>query len=120
MKTEYQINMDFQKAEAQVAELKQLASQLSAVADEDLNRTLGNIAASWEGENAEAFIEKGNLLKQKITKTAGELLSAAGALHSIAENIKNAELDAIRIAAEKGTTVPPGGFGSGLGGGGFR
>ena len=101
MKSEYQINMDFQKAEAQVSELRSLANQMRDIANEELNRTLNNINANWDGENSEAFLAKGRMLKSRISNTATDIDRIADSIHAIAENTKRAELEAVRIAREK-------------------
>ena len=100
MRTEYEIRMDFNRAMAQVERLNGIANSLKALADEDLNASLTNIRSNWEGENAEAFLEKGQKAKQKVSTTASKITRVAATIKSIAERTMQAELAAIRIAED--------------------
>ena len=100
MRTEYEIRMDFNKAMAQVGKLNAIASRLGNLADDDLYSSLNNIERNWDGENSEAFLEKGHKAKDKINRTAEKVKKVADTIETIAKRTMEAELAAIRIAEE--------------------
>jgi WXG100 family type VII secretion target len=98
MKSEHEIYMDFQKAKEQAARLRQIASNMNNVADDELGGAVTKIRSDWTGENSEAYIQEADKEKQKINKTAQDLRRVAETIETIAARIMEAELAAIRIA----------------------
>ena len=101
MRTEYEIYMDFRKANEQVRLLRAIANRMNSLANEDLDKTLGSIRSDWTGDNAEKFDKKGKTVKGKINATAGTIITIANTIESIARRTYDTEIEAIRIAGTK-------------------
>ena len=92
-----EIEFNYTKAMKQVAELESIASELKKVSSSQINDCLKNVKTNWKGDNSDAYVGKGNKLKIKVTKTAGDISKAASTLSTIAANIKAAEMANIAI-----------------------
>lgn len=90
-KTMYAIQMDFANACRQANELDQVAQNLSTMISNDFNPCLHGIEASWKGENARMFCNKGMILREHIMDTAADLQKTAGVIRQIAKNTYNSE-----------------------------
>ncbi|MBD5479358.1 MAG: hypothetical protein HDR14_08730 [Lachnospiraceae bacterium] len=101
MASRYQIQMDFSQAERKAAELDGIAGDLSRLSGTDLQNTLNSLGNNWKGENAGLYIGKGFQLMENMEKTAASLRQTAEAIRSVARNIYNAEMEALRIAEER-------------------
>lgn len=101
MKSEYQVWMDFRKAEAQAQRLRAVAMNMNNLADWRMRGALDSVRSNWEGENSEAFLAKGEILKGKIEGTGDDLRKIADTVEKIAQRTRDAELNAIRIARER-------------------
>lgn len=84
-KTMYAIQMDFANACRQADELDQVAQNLSTMISNDFNPCLHGIEASWKGENARMFCNKGMILREHIMDTAADLQKTAGVIRQIAK-----------------------------------
>lgn len=101
MASRYQIQMNFSQAERKAAELDDIAGDLSRLSGTDLQNTLNSLGNNWKGENAGLYIGKGFQLIENMEKTAASLRQAAETIRSVARNIYNAEMEALRIAEER-------------------
>lgn len=101
MASRYQIQMNFSQAERKAAELDGIAGDLSRLSGTDLQNTLNNLGNNWKGENAGLYIGKGFQLMENMEKTAASLRQTAETIRSVARNIYNAEMEALRIAEER-------------------
>lgn len=90
--------MNFRVANEMADRLQGLAMRLDHLANDQFYGTLQGISNNWKGENAEAYIRKGERLKGKISDTSGDLNKAANIIRTIARNTYNAEMRAWRIA----------------------
>lgn len=102
MKSEHQLYMDFQRADQAVEELRRIAQETRAVADEQLADALHGVDASWDGENSQSFLQKGQSVQRSINGLADDVDKIAKAIETIATRIYNTEMEAIRIAKERG------------------
>ena len=100
MKTEYEIYMDFRKAVNQANRLRAIANNMSSLANDSMGGILNSIRSSWSGENADAFVYKGQNIQNRINSTANDLHKVANAIITIATRTRDAELAAIAIAKE--------------------
>ncbi|SCY71341.1 Proteins of 100 residues with WXG [Lachnospiraceae bacterium XBB2008] len=98
MKTEYEIYMNFKKAEAQVNKLRNIAQGMRSLANDDIEGTIGRIRTNWSGENSEAFLAKAQIIENKIGETANDIQRVADAIMSNAERTMRTELAAIGVA----------------------
>ena len=101
MASRYQIQMNFSQAERKAAELDGIAGDLSRLSGTDLHNTLNSLGNNWKGENAGLYIGKGFQLMENMEKTAASLRQTAETIRSVARNIYNAEMEALRIAEER-------------------
>ena len=77
MKSEYQIYMDFKRANDVADELRSIARSTRGAANQDLQGALSRIRSSWEGENSDAFQMKGERLRQQVEQLAEQADKAA-------------------------------------------
>lgn len=101
MAGKYQIQMDFGQAENKAGELDNIAENLTRLAETEWSSTLDTLGSNWKGENAELYIQKGFLLRDNMKRTAASLRQTAETVRTIARNIYNAEMEALRIAQER-------------------
>ncbi|MBQ9136704.1 MAG: WXG100 family type VII secretion target [Lachnospiraceae bacterium] len=101
MASRWQVTMDFNSAKSKANELDRIAGDLKRLANTDLDGTMTDLSADWKGDNATAYIRKGQNLKEQIQDTVSSLERTADTIRAIAQNIYNAEMEAIRIAEER-------------------
>lgn len=97
MATRLEIEFNYQKAMAQVRELRSLSTSLKKVGDNQIADCMRDVSKNWKCDNSTDYVAKGNKLKQKVVKSAGKISDVADALSTMAENIKNAELKSLDI-----------------------
>ena len=56
-KSLYQINLDYNKALQQAAELEAIARELKNLADSEFHSCLEQVAANWKGDNAQGGLK---------------------------------------------------------------
>lgn len=100
MKSEYQIYMDFKRANDVADELRSIARSTRGAANQDLQGALSRIRSSWEGENSDAFQMKGERLRQQVEQLAQDVDRIAAAIEQIATNTYQAEMRAVQIAQQ--------------------
>lgn len=93
-----EIKMNFRAASVMAERLDTLAKKMSNLAENRYYGTLRNISNNWKGENAEAYVRKGEKVKSKMSRTAADLRSAAATVRTIAKNTYDAEMRAYQIA----------------------
>ena len=101
MASRYQIQMDFNRTKQKAQELDNIANQLARLAGTNFQNTLTALNSDWKGDNATAYIANGYALIENMTDTVGKLRNAANSIRKIAQNIYNAEMEALRIAEER-------------------
>lgn len=101
MKSETQINYDFQQAIRKARELENVATGLRSLANSNLTDALQNLSCAWQGEAADAYLRKGALLKERIVENAKKIDSTAKTIRNVAQRTYNAEMEAFRIAKER-------------------
>lgn len=97
MATRESIEIDFQQAMSQADRIDGIASQLSNLSNNKFGGSLQQLAGGWKGDNAKAYIGKGNALKSNINQSANELREIANAIREAARRIYAAEMAAIDI-----------------------
>lgn len=101
MASRYQIQMDFNRAKQKAQDLDNIANDLSRLSGTDLRNTLDGLSHDWKGDNANKYIQKGYTLKNSMDNTVKNLRNVASTIRTIAQNIYNAEMEALRIAEER-------------------
>ena len=89
---------DFNKAMAQVNELRQIASDMNRMKNSVLAEAISGVQAGWQGQTAQQFLSKCNNLKELIVKEVRNIETVADSLERTAKIIEAAEREAIRIA----------------------
>ncbi|MCI5934780.1 MAG: WXG100 family type VII secretion target [Lachnospiraceae bacterium] len=95
------IELNYQKTIDQAAALEEVASNLSKLSDEDMNKMIKEIGAAWEGDNATAYVGKVGILQGNVKKTSDKIKTTAATIRQMAENIRQTELENLRIAMER-------------------
>ena len=101
MASRHQSQMDFTRATQKAKELDDIADNLSKLADTDLQNTLDGLNNDWKGDNAGEYIKKGFALKENMYKNVKDIRETAGTIRTVAKNIYDAEMEALRIAEER-------------------
>ena len=101
--TRGEILFNYEKAMAQVRALQEIASNIKKISDTNMTDCMNNVKKNWEGDNATAYVGKGNKLKQKIKKSGENVDKVASTLAEMARNIRDAELRNLEIISQKGT-----------------
>ena len=93
------ILFDHAGAEKQAQALEQLSSKMNTLSETDMETILTEINSAWKGDNATAFLQKGDHMQQKLSDSARRLKDIADAIRRISANIKKAEEKAAEIAS---------------------
>jgi uncharacterized protein YukE len=101
MKSMAEIEMDYRNAMNQARELDQLANRLSTQANMTFPGILSEVSSAWQGENANAYLQKAKKLQPRINKAAGDLRRTAQTIRTVAQNTYRAEKRAYEIAMER-------------------
>lgn len=96
-KSAFEIQMDYRNAIKQADSLSEIARELKANADSDLQECIAEISGNWTGDNASDYVKKCNLLKEKIVHSSDKLLKTANAIRRIAKNTYDMEMRALEI-----------------------
>ena len=102
MKSELQLYMDFQRANDVVDELRRIARETREVADDQLAGALARVDGAWDGQNSEDFLQKGHRVERSIRGLADDVDKIANAISTIAQRTYKTEMEAVRIAQERG------------------
>lgn len=97
-KSSFEIRMDYNRAIAQAKSLEQIAEEMRSSADNDMQDCISQISYNWTGNNAKAYIEKCEKLKESVKKTAAKLEKTANTIRRIAKNTYDAEMRALELA----------------------
>lgn len=93
-----EIYFNYDKAIRQAGKLEDVARRLRKAADSDMEGILNDVNAAWKSDSAPQYIKKGQKVEGDIRITAGNLTNIASAIRTIAKRVRDAELEAWRIA----------------------
>lgn len=96
------IEFNYAKAVRQAERLEESAERLKQMAQSSMSDTFQQLNASWSGENASSYIQKGHILQQQVSETAAELTRIAEDIKTVAKRIRDAERQAKEIAGHGG------------------
>lgn len=99
--SEGQIYLNFNQANAKADELDQAADKLEKEAIQEMQSIISAVGYNWVGDNATAYIAKCKAEMQKLQQVAQNIRKTASTIREIAERLKAAELEALRIAREE-------------------
>ena len=97
MKSKKEIEMNFSKALSQAEELETLSKELSQMATDHIRGAIKMLMFSWQGDNSELFVEKGEILSMEMLDTADDLIKVAKSIAATANIVYNAESAAIQL-----------------------
>lgn len=97
MKSKSEIEMNFSRAVSQAQELETLSKELSEMATEHIKGAMRLLALSWQGENANLYFEKGEILSGEMLDTADDLIKVAKNIRSTANVVYTAEKAALQL-----------------------
>lgn len=95
------IDIDFEMMMMQANTLERIAEQMETLGSKSFETTLQSIAASWKGDNANLYLEKGEILKNNTITTAQNLRDIAQSLKARTKFLYSREKAAIEIAAKR-------------------
>lgn len=97
MASEATIQFNYNRAISQARKLEQLADELKSLANSNLESTISNLSSNWNGESATAFIAKAQKAKDDMLNNATQLYNTASVVRKSAKNIRDAELQALKV-----------------------
>lgn len=95
------IEWNYIQAKRQAARLEEQADRLNRLAFNQLEGTLGNLSYNWRGNNAGAYMRKGDRMKSEIGSLSRELRRTAAVIRSSAERTYRAEMRARELARKR-------------------
>ena len=95
------LEFDFQKANAQIEELEQIAADLEKLVSSRYEESMQQLGGAWEGAGAEAYMRKASRLQEKMERSAGDVRSTAEIFRNVTRQVRLAEERAAQIAAER-------------------
>ena len=101
MSTLSEINFNYQRAVKQAGQLESVAGKLKKAAEQNMEGILNDVYRAWKSDNSGQYIKKGQKVEQDIKTCARNLTEIARAIRTIAERVRQAELEAWRIANER-------------------
>lgn len=96
-----EIYFNYNKAIEQAKRLDQIAQKLRKASDENMENILNTVNGAWKSDSAPQYIKKGQKVEGDIRTTAGNLTNIASTIRTIAQRVRDAELEAWRIAHER-------------------
>lgn len=96
------IRFNYNEAMARAKELDDIAGELGQVQNE-LEEALQPLREGWKGDSAERYRRKGELLREQVGKSAGEVKSSAGDVRRIAKKVMQVEMANLQLAINRGS-----------------
>lgn len=96
-----EIYFNYNKAIAQANRLDGIASKMQNAANREMEGILNDVSRAWKSDSAPLYIKKGQKVRGDIRTSAKNLKQIANTIRTIAKRVRDAELDAWRIAHER-------------------
>lgn len=93
------IFIDFAGANKEANAIEELAAHMKNTVVEGFGTNMEEVAGSWKGENATAFLNKGERMQERLYETVGDIEKVADCIRSTARALHEAEERAKEIAA---------------------
>ena len=93
-----EIYFHYDKAIKQAGQMETVAKKLRKAADSTVDDILNDVNSAWKSDSTPQYIKKVQKVEGDILITTGNLDNIAQAVRTIAQRIKEAELEAWRIA----------------------
>ncbi len=95
------ISIDFEHTIRQAERLEASAQKLRNMARRDYQRSMQTLSNDWKSDSAQAFLAKGDKLRQSMENTARDLETIAGNIRRSAIRMHEAEKRAEAIAKQR-------------------
>lgn len=99
------IIFNYRQAISKADELDAAATKIEADAVGEMDAIISAVNQNWTGDSAEEYINKCSTEQIKIGNIAGNIRETAQTIRSMAETIKAAEMEALRIAEAAAAAV---------------
>lgn len=96
-----EIYFNYNKAIAQANRLDGIAKKMKNAANRDMQGILNDVSRAWKSDSAPQYVRKGEKVKGNIQTSSKNLEEIASTIRTIAERVRDAELEAWRIANER-------------------
>ena len=93
-----EIYFNYNQAIEQAKQLDGIATRLAAAASKDMEGLLNDVSSAWKSDSTSQYLKKGRQVEEDMCTTAENLKKIATTIRTIAKRIRDAELDAWRIA----------------------
>ena len=100
MNTLSDINFNYDRAIRQAERLEVLSRRLKKAANEDMERILSAVNRAWKSASAPNYLRKGETVEADLAAMAEDLKKTALKIRTIAEQVREADMEARRIADE--------------------
>lgn len=99
--TRNMIEITFGNALMQANQLDECAETMRKLANSELESVSTGLRVAWQGEAANAYLEKMVLTQANMIKTSAKLTEIAETLRKIARVFRESELKALEIAEQR-------------------
>ena len=96
-----EIYFNYNKAIRQASQLEGQARKLRTISGSDMQNVLQEVHSAWQSESSSAYLKKGQKVQQDVLTTSDNLNKIAQTIRTVAGIIRDAELEAWRIAHER-------------------
>ena len=96
-----EIHFNYSRAVRQADQLEGVSHRLSSLAEGNMEYILTEVSRAWRSDSTPHYIQKGQKVKEDIKTTSNNLYKIAKAIREIAERVRDAELEAWRVAHER-------------------
>lgn len=96
-----EIYFNYNKAIRQAAALESQAQKLRRISGSDMQDVLQSVHSAWQSESSPAYLKKGQKVQRDVLTTSENLKRIAQTIRTVAGIIRDAELQAWRIAHER-------------------
>ena len=85
------LKFDFDKANAQIRELEEIASEIEQLASTDYENLMQEMRSAWKGSVADAYMRKASTVQEKIKKTAQDIQKTSEKYNQAVKRVQTAE-----------------------------
>ena len=92
------LKFDFNKVNAQIQELEEIASEIDQLADTDYENLMQQMRSAWKGNAADAYIRKASQVQERIKKTSQDIKKTSEVYANAVKRVQAAEEKVKEIA----------------------
>ena len=92
------LKFDFNKENAQIQELEEIASEIDQLADTDYENLMQQMRSAWKGNAADAYIRKASQVQERIKKTSQDIKKTSEVYANAVKRVQAAEEKVKEIA----------------------